>query len=41
MKLKKMTFKYGIDHLTVDKVISISKGTLKAELTTEAIENVN
>ncbi|MFK5958156.1 MAG: histidine ammonia-lyase [Lutibacter sp.] len=36
-----MTFKYGIDQLTVDKVLSISKGTLKAEITSEAIEKVN
>jgi len=36
-----MTFKYGIDHLTADKVISISKGILKAEITKEAIETIN
>ncbi len=32
-----MTFKYGIDQLTVDKVIAIAQGTLQAELTTETI----
>ena len=34
-------FKYGIDKLTVDKVIAISKGELKAELSAEAKEKVN
>ena len=34
-------FKYGIDRLTVDKVIAISQGNLKATLTSEAIEKVN
>ena len=41
MKRKKMTFKYGIDQLTVDKVIAIAKGSLKAILTPEAISKVN
>ena len=35
---KKMTFKYGIDRLTVAKVIAIAQGTLKAVLTQEAID---
>ena len=35
-----MTFKYGIDHLTVDKVIAIAQGTLKAVLTQETIDSV-
>ena len=26
-------FKYGIDHLTVDKVLAIANGNLKAEIT--------
>jgi len=34
-------FKYGIDKLTVDKVIAISRGSLKAKLTEQAISNVN
>ena len=34
-------FKYGIDKLTVNKVIAISKGELKAVLTDEAISKVN
>ncbi len=38
--IKKMTFKYGIDQLTVDKVIAIAQGKLQAELTTETIETV-
>lgn len=41
MILKKMTFKYGIDQLTVDKVISIANGSLKAIVTEEAIAMVN
>ncbi len=36
-----MTFNYGIDHLTVDKVIAIAQGSLKAVLTAEAKEKVN
>ncbi len=35
-----MTFKYGIDPLTVDNVIAIAQGTLQAELTNETIEAV-
>ncbi len=34
-------FKYGIDKLTVAKVIAILNGKLKTTLTKEAIENVN
>lgn len=34
-------FKYGIDHLTVNKVIAIAEGTLKAVITEEAKEKVN
>lgn len=34
-------FKYGIDHLTVDKTIEIAQGKLKAGLTPEAIKKVN
>ena len=41
MILKKMTFKYGIDQLTVDKVISIANGSLKAIVTEETIAMVN
>lgn len=33
-------FKYGIDHLTVAKVIAIAKGELKAGLTEEAVQKV-
>jgi histidine ammonia-lyase len=33
-------FKYGLDQLTVAKVIAIAKGTLQAELTNETIETV-
>ncbi|TXE06253.1 histidine ammonia-lyase [Seonamhaeicola algicola] len=36
-----MTFKYGIDTLTVDKVLKIANGNLKAEITPEAKEKVN
>ena len=35
-----MTFKYGIDSLTVDKVIAIAQGKLHAELTNETIEAI-
>ena len=35
-----MTFKYGIDQLTVDKVVAIAQGKLQAELTNETIETV-
>ncbi len=34
-------FRYGIDQLTVEKVIAITEGSLKAVLTDEAIEKVN
>lgn len=33
-------FKYGIDHLTVDKVIAIAEGSLQAIITDEAKEKV-
>ncbi len=36
-----MKFKYGIDKLTVDKVIAIANGTLKAIVTKAAKEKVN
>lgn len=36
-----MTFNYGIDHLTVDKVMAIAQGNLKAVLIEEAKEKVN
>lgn len=35
-----MSFKYGIDHLTVSKVIALAEGTLKGVLTPETIEKV-
>lgn len=34
-------FRYGIDSLTVDKVIAITKGELKTTLTETAIKKVN
>lgn len=34
-------FRYGIDQLTVEKVIQISKGELGAELSSQAIQKVN
>ena len=34
-------FKYGIDYLTVDKVLAIANGNLKAEITNEAKKKVN
>ena len=34
-------FTYGTDKLTIEKVIAITKGKLKAKLSEEAIENVN
>ena len=34
-------FKYGIDHLTVKKVIQIANGELEASLPSEAIQKVN
>lgn len=36
-----MTFKYGIDYLTNDKVIAIARGQLKALMTQDTIEKVN
>ncbi|TYA74709.1 histidine ammonia-lyase [Seonamhaeicola marinus] len=36
-----MTFKYGIDTLTIDKVLEIANGNLKAEICSEAKEKVN
>ena len=36
-----MTFKYGIDKLTVNKVIRILNGSLKADITSEAKQKVN
>jgi histidine ammonia-lyase len=34
-------FKYGVDELTVQKVMDLANGTLKGELSSEAIEKVN
>ena len=36
-----MIFNYGIDHLTVDKILNIANGTLKATINEAAISNVN
>lgn len=36
-----MTFKYGIDRLTLDTVNNIANGLLKAELCNEAIDKIN
>ncbi|WP_448567273.1 histidine ammonia-lyase [Thalassotalea ganghwensis] len=36
-----MTFKYGIDHLDLDKVNAIASGAMKAELCQEAIDKIN
>jgi len=36
-----MSFKYGINKLTVNKVIAISNGTLKATITKDAIKKIN
>ncbi|WP_462168341.1 histidine ammonia-lyase [Pseudoalteromonas lipolytica] len=36
-----MTFKYGIDQLTLDSVNAIAAGTLQAELCQEAIDKIN
>ncbi|MCH2055993.1 MAG: histidine ammonia-lyase [Thalassotalea sp.] len=36
-----MTFKYGIDHLDLDTVNGIADASIKAELSTEAIEKIN
>ncbi|MFV9550359.1 histidine ammonia-lyase [Algibacter sp. PT7-4] len=35
-----MIFKYGIDNLTVNKVINIARGNLKTIITTEARQNI-
>ncbi|MFC4723218.1 histidine ammonia-lyase [Geojedonia litorea] len=34
-------FNYGTDHLTIEKVIAISRGSIKAILSSEAIKKVN
>ena len=34
-------FKYGIDNLTVDKVMALAHGELKGKLTDEAIAKIN
>jgi len=36
-----MTFKYGIDKLTVSKIIAITQGKIQAELTTQTIQTIN
>ncbi|MFY8282753.1 histidine ammonia-lyase [Pseudoalteromonas sp. SSMSWG5] len=36
-----MTFKYGVDQLTIDNVNAIAAGTLQAELCKEAIDRIN
>jgi histidine ammonia-lyase len=36
-----MTFKYGIDKLTVSKIIAIAQGKMQAELTTQTIKTIN
>jgi histidine ammonia-lyase len=36
-----MTFKYGIDKLTVSKIIAITQGKMQAELTTQTIQTIN
>ena len=36
-----MIFKYGIDKLTLEKVLDIANGTIKGELTNEAKDKVN
>lgn len=36
-----MTFKYGVDQLTLDSVNAIAAGTLQAELCQEAIDKIN
>ncbi len=35
-----MTFKYGVDHLTAEKVLAIAKGELRAVISNEAKDNV-
>ena len=39
-KINGMMFKYGMDQLTVAKVMAITKGSLEATLTQEAIDKV-
>ena len=39
-KINEMVFKYGIDQLTVAKVMAIAKGNMEATLTQDAIEKV-
>lgn len=41
MKLNKMAFNYGIDRLTVLKILDIANGTLKATINETAIDQVN
>ncbi len=36
-----MTFKYGIDKLTLSKIIAITQGKIRAELTTQTIQIIN
>ena len=36
-----MTFRYGVDRLNLDIVNGIADGSVKAELTAEAIEKIN
>jgi len=36
-----MKFNYGIDHLTVEQVLAIAKGTLQAQITPEAASRIN
>jgi histidine ammonia-lyase len=40
VKIRKSMFRYGIDSLTVDKVVAIANGSLKAILNSEAIQLV-
>ncbi|MFT6755016.1 MAG: histidine ammonia-lyase [Urechidicola sp.] len=40
VKIRKSMFRYGIDSLTVDKVVAIANGSLKATLNSEAIQLV-
>lgn len=41
MKLNNMVFHYGIDQLTVHKILAIAKGALKATIDETAIDKVN
>ena len=36
-----MAFKYGIDHLDLDTVNAIADGSIKAELSDKAVEQIN